>query len=429
MPFSTGLQSRFALRRRNKVSDMSGAALAGLDGQLSAARRNVGLLAVAQAILGSAPPLAFAVGGLAGFQMLGADKSLATAPLTGFNIGVAAGAIAVATASRFLGRRESFMLGALAGALGSALAAFALIRSDFWLFAIALVLMGLSGGFTQKIRFAAADASPSFYKGKAISWILAAGIVSAIAGPQIAIWLKDALAPVTFAGAFLGLVPLLLCAIAVLFFLKLPPLVSKAGTANEPTRPLREIVMTQRFMTGMVCGIGTYALMTFMMTGAPLAMVVGCGFSSDLATLGIQWHVIAMFAPSFFTGVLIGRFGPEKIVAAGLLILMACAVVAHWGIELWNFWGALVLLGIGWNFGFIGATAIVASSYRPSEADKVQGFHDIILFSTVALSSFSSGKVFTAYGWSVMNLLVWPVTLLCLVLILLQLRAVSSKAA
>jgi MFS family permease len=186
--------------------------------------------------------------------------------------------------------------------------------------------------------------------------------------------------------------------------------------------------MTQRFMTGMVCGIGTYALMTFMMTGAPLAMVVGCGFSSDLATLGIQWHVIAMFAPSFFTGVLISRFGPEKIVAIGLLILMACAVVAHWGIALWNFWGALVLLGIGWNFGFIGATAIVASSYRPSEADKVQGFHDIILFSTVAVASFSSGKVFTAYGWSVMNLLVWPVTLLCLVLILLQLRAVSRRA-
>ncbi len=128
---------------------------------------------------------------------------------------------------------------------------------------------------------------------------------------------------------FLGSCRSLLCAIAVLFFLKLPPLVSKAGTANEPTRPLREIVMTQRFMTGMVCGIGTYALMTFMMTGAPLAMVVGCGFSSDLATLGIQWHVIAMFAPSFFTGVLIGRFGPEKIVAEGLLILMACAVVAR----------------------------------------------------------------------------------------------------
>lgn len=408
---------------------MSMATEAGLDGHLSTARRNVGLLAVAQAILGSAPPLAFAVGGLAGFQMLGADKSLSTAPLTGFNIGVAVGAIVVAAASRVLGRRESFMVGALMGALGSALAAFALIQSNFWLFAFALLLMGVSGGFTQKIRFAAADASPSFYKGKAISWILAAGIISAIAGPQIAIWLKDALAPVTFAGAFLGMVPLLLCAIVVLFFLKLPTMAEKKAEASGPTRPLREIVMTQRFMTGMICGISSYALMTFMMTGAPLAMVVGCGFSSDLATLGIQWHVIAMFAPSFFTGVLITRFGAEKVVAAGLLILMACAVIAHWGVELWNFWGALVLLGIGWNFGFIGATAIVASSYRPAEADKVQGFHDIILFSTVALSSFSSGKVFTAFGWSVMNLVIWPITIACLLLVLLQLRAAARKPA
>ena len=408
---------------------MSIATEAGLDGQLSTARRNVGLLAVAQAILGSAPPLAFAVGGLAGFQMLGADKSLATAPLTGFNVGVAVGAVVVAAASRVLGRRESFMVGALMGALGSALAAFSLIQSNFWLFAFSLMLMGISGGFTQKIRFAAADASPSFYKGKAISWILAAGIISAIAGPQIAIWLKDALAPVTFAGAFLGMVPLLLCAIAVLFFLKLPTIAEKKAEAAGPTRPLSEIVMTQRFLTGMICGISSYALMTFMMTGAPLAMVIGCGFSSELATLGIQWHVIAMFAPSFFTGVLITRFGAEKVVAAGLLILMACAVVAHWGIELWNFWGALVLLGIGWNFGFIGATAIVASSYRPAEADKVQGFHDIILFSTVALSSFSSGKVFTAFGWSVMNLIIWPVTIICLVLVLLQLRAAARKPA
>ena len=399
----------------------------GLDGQLRAAKRNVSILTVAQSILGSAAPLSFSVGGLAGFQLLGADKSLATAPLTGFNVGVALGAIVVAAASRFLGRRESFMVGALMGAIGGAVAALALFRSEFWLFAFGLLLIGLSGGFTQKIRFAAADASPSFYKGKAISWILAGGIVSAIVGPQLAIWLKDWMEPVTFAGAFMGLVPLMLLAIVVLSFLKLPDTSSKTGTDGEPARPLREIVMTQRFVTGMICGISSYALMTFMMTGAPLAMVVGCGFSSDLATLGIQWHVIAMFAPSFFTGVLISRFGTEKVVAAGLLILMSCAIVAHMGVELWNFWLALVLLGIGWNFGFIGATAIVASSYRPHEADKVQGFHDIVLFGTVALSSFSSGKVFAAFGWSVMNLVIWPVTIVCLILVVLQMRAAARK--
>lgn len=405
---------------------MTAAEPRGLEGQLRSARRNVFLLTAAQSILGSAAPLSFAVGGLAGFQLLGADKSLATAPLTGFNVGVALGAIVVAVASRFMGRRESFMLGAMMGATGGAVAALALFRSDFWLFAFGLMLIGLSGGFTQKIRFAAADASPSFYKGKAISWILAGGIVSAIVGPQLAIWLKDAMAPVTFAGAFIGLVPLMLLAIVVLAFLKLPDAAGKTGENGEPARPLREIVTNQRFITGMICGISSYALMTFMMTGAPLAMVIGCGFSSELATLGIQWHVIAMFAPSFFTGMLISRFGTEKVVAAGLLILMACAIVAHMGVELWNFWGALVLLGVGWNFGFIGATAIVASSYRPHEADKVQGFHDIILFGTVALSSFSSGKVFTAFGWSVMNLVVWPVTIVCLILVILQMRATAA---
>ncbi|CDZ37960.1 MFS transporter [Neorhizobium galegae] len=404
-------------------------AVDGLQTQMSTARRSVALLAGAQAVLGSAPPLVFALGGLVGYQLLGDDKSLATAPLTGFNIGMAAGAVAVAIASRFLGRKASFMLGSVLGAVGAATAAIALFHSNFWLFAVGLLMIGLCNGFTQKIRFAAADASPSFYKPKAISWILAAGIVSAVLGPQLAIWTKDLLSPVLFAGAFVAVIPLYLIALVMLAPLKLPPMTG-GPAASAPARSLGEIVVTQRFLTGMICGISSYALMTFMMTGAPLAMVIGCGFPSEMATLGIQWHVLAMFAPSFFTGMLISRFGVEKIVAAGLLILMGCAVIAHMGIELWNFWGALVLLGIGWNFAFIGSTAIVASSYRPHEADKVQGFHDIILFTTVALSSFSSGKVFTAYGWSFMNLIIWPVTIVCLGLVLaLMFKRSSVKSA
>ncbi|MEH3127248.1 MFS transporter [Agrobacterium cavarae] len=405
---------------------MSAVSVAGLEGQLSEAKRNVLLLTVAQAILGSAGPLSFSVGALAGYQLLGADKSLATAPLTGFNIGVALGAVAVALAARFLGRKAGFILGALLCSTGGALAAVALFRMDFWLFALGLMLIGLAGGFTQKIRFAAADASPSFYKPKAISWILAGGVVSAIVGPQLAIFGKDVLAPVTFAGTFIALVPLGLLAAGILCFLKLPEL--KQTVSSAPARPLFEIIATRRFITGMICGIGSYALMTFMMTGAPLAMVIGCGFPSELATLGIQWHVLAMFGPSFFTGVLITRFGAEKVVAAGLVILMACAIVAHMGVELWNFWLALILLGAGWNFGFIGATSIVSSSYRPHEADKVQGFHDMILFGTVALSSFSSGQVFTAWGWSVMNLVIWPVTGFCLILVLTLIFSRTQKA-
>ncbi|WP_296038327.1 MFS transporter [uncultured Agrobacterium sp.] len=405
---------------------MSAVPITGLEGQLSEAKRNVFLLTAAQAILGSAGPLSFSVGALAGYQLLGADKSLATAPLTGFNIGVAFGAVAVALASRLLGRKAGFILGALLCSTGGALAAVALFRSDFWLFALGLMLIGLAGGFTQKIRFAAADASPSYYKPKAISFILAGGVVSAIVGPQLAIVGKDVLAPVTFAGTFIALVPLGLLAAGILCFLELPEL--RQSVSSVPARPLLEIIATRRFITGMICGIGSYALMTFMMTGAPLAMVVGCGFPSELATLGIQWHVLAMFGPSFFTGMLITRFGAEKVVASGLVILMVCAVVAHLGVELWNFWLALVLLGAGWNFGFIGATSIVSSSYRPHEADKVQGFHDIVLFGTVALSSFSSGQVFTAWGWSVMNLVIWPVAGLCLLLVLSLIFSRKQKA-
>jgi MFS family permease len=389
-----------------------------MDHELRGARRNVYLLTMAQAILGTIGPIVFSVGGVAGYQLLGEDKSLATAPLTGFNVGVALGAVFVAAMSRLLGRKAAFMVGALLGAGGGILAAYALFQSDFWLFALGLCISGVAGGFTQKLRFAAADASPHFYKPRAISWILAGGIISAVLGPQLVILTKDALAPVFFAGAFIALVPTCLAAIAILAFLRLPDLRPVAGAIHAgPVRPLREIVLNQRFLTGMVCGISTYALMTFMMTGAPIAMVVGCGFSQDLATLGIQWHVLAMFAPSFFTGMLVSRYGAERVVAAGLVILMLCALVAHAGIGLWNFWGALILLGAGWNFGFIGSTAIVASSYRPQEADKVQGFHDIILFTAVALASFGSGKVLTAYGWDMLSAAVWPVTAFCLLLL------------
>jgi predicted MFS family arabinose efflux permease len=391
----------------------------GFGEELASAKRNVVLLTAAQAILGSAPPITFAIGGLAAYQMLGADKSLATAPLTGFNIGAAVGTVVVAVLSRYLSRRPTFILGALLEGVGGLIAAIAIYQNDFWLLVAGLLLTGVAAGFTQKFRFAAADASPSFYKSTAISWILAGGVISAVLGPQIAIFTQDLFAPIMFVGAFIAFAPMGVAAAIILSFLKLPELHAVSSSATEPPRPLADIVTRQRFLTGMYCGIVSYALMTFMMTGAPLAMVIGCGFSKDQSTLGIQFHVLAMFGPSFFTGKLIGRYGAEKIVAAGLMILMVCALIAHAGIELWNFWGALVLLGAGWNFGFIGGTAIIASSYRLNEADKVQGFHDIILFSTVALSSFASGLVFSAFGWDAMILPVWPLAIVGLILLFL----------
>lgn len=395
---------------------------------LASAKRNVALLTAAQAILGSVPPIAFAVGGLAAYQMLGDDKGLATAPLTGFNVGTALGAIGVAFAARFFGRKLGFIAGACIMALSGLVVTIAVFQANFWLMIAGFIVCGFSAGFTQKIRFAAADASPTSYKATAISWILAGGIISGLLGPQLAIYTQDLFPTVVFAGAFLTFLPLGLLAAGVMLFLRLPALTDHKAASTEPARPLSEIVMTQRFMTGMFCGISSYCLMTFMMTGAPLAMVYECGFSNVESFYGIQYHVLGMFGPSFFTGKLINRFGAEKVVAAGLGILMVCAVVAHAGVELWNFWGALILLGIGWNFGFIGSTAIVASSYRPSEADKVQGFNDIILFSTVALASFASGMVFNAFGWAGMILPVWPLAITGLILLfLLNLRGKTAE--
>ena len=183
---------------------------------------------------------------------------------------------------------------------------------------------------------------------------------------------------------------------------------------TEPTKPdpeadaLFEIVRQPRFIVALVCAVGSYSLMTLVMTAAPLAMVA-CGLGQDNAALGIQWHVLAMFAPSFFTGSLIARFGKETIVAIGLVLLTACAVVALLGIDLFHFWGALILVGLGWNFGFIGATAMLTETYRPQERAKVQGFNDFLLFSLVAVASFSSGKIFSTLGWEAINVVVFPV--------------------
>ncbi|MGX7872441.1 MFS transporter [Mesorhizobium sp. ORM6] len=378
-------------------------------------RRTALLLAAAQAIVGSAAPIAISLGALAGQYLLGPDKSLATAPVTGFNLGVALGALPAAAIIRRLGNRGGFMTGTVITALGGLISTLALYQTSFWLFAFGLAVIGAGGAFVQQFRFAAADNAPPEFKARAISFVLAGGIVTAILGPQIVIHTRELLAPVMFAGSFASILPLAAVGALVLSFLRVSirtSVVPKAATGDA--RPLAEIVTQPRFVAALFCAVGCYALMSFVMTGAPLAMV-GCGLSTDDATLGISWHVMAMFGPSFFTGALIHRLGAERIVAAGLVLLIGCAVVALSGIALWQFWTALILLGLGWNFGFIGATAMVAASYRPSEKAKVQGFHDFVLFGSVAIASLLSGAVYNAWGWTMLNWLVFPVTILCFV--------------
>ena len=391
----------------------------------ASARRVAITLSLSQAFVGSAAPISIAVGGLAGHYLLGADKSLATAPVTGFTVGVAIGALPAAMLMRAVGRRIGFMTGALVTSLGGAVAAAALFIFNFWLFAFGLVLVGIGGAFVQQYRFAAADNAPPHFRAKAISWVLGGGVFAAIIGPQTVMWTSDLFEPVMFAGAFVSMIGLGLIGFLIIAMIRIGQDQPGADRmSGEPARPLLEIMLQPRFLVPFACGVGSYALMSFVMTGAPLAMVA-CGFTTDDAALGISFHVMAMFAPSFVTGHLIARFGKERIVAAGLLLLVGCAIVALSGIALWQFWLALILLGIGWNFGFIGSTAMLTDAYRASEKNTVQGVHDFLLFSTVAFASLMSGFTLNSFGWNMLNWIVFPVVAVCLVL--LGLLAVSVR--
>lgn len=406
---------------------MSGSAAIMDEAQARTGRRTALLLASGQAIVGSAAPICISLGAITGSYMLGEDKSLATAPVAGYNIGVALGALPAAALMRVVGRRKGFVSGAFVTGLGGAAAAAAIYSLSFWLFALALLVVGIGGSFVQQYRFAAADAAPPAFKPKAISWVLAGGVFAALIGPQMVIWTKDAFAPaVPFAGAFVGLIALSLVGAFLLNFLRLPAEKASAGIAHaQEARPLATILTQPRFMAGLFCAIGAYSMMSFVMTGAPLAMI-GCGHTADEATLGISWHVLAMFAPSFVTGRLIARFGKTTIVLTGLALLAACSVVALMGLSLANFWIALILLGVGWNFGFIGATAIVAETYSDAEKGRVQGIHDFLLFGTVAVFSLLSGTILNNFGWAAVVTIVFPVVFAC-ALVLIAVTMVQKR--
>lgn len=378
------------------------------------ARKNALLYSACAAFSGAAAPVSIALGGLTGSYLLAADKSFATAPVTGFSVGIAIGAVVAATVMHRVGRKYGFMAGSVIGIMGMVIAAWSIVIHSFMLFVFGLLLNGIAAGFYQQYRFAATDRGTAEFRAKAISWVLASGVAAAIIGPQLIIWTTDLLAPIPFAGAYLSATSLFAVTLAILGFLEpsVPPRREKLDK-SDTGRPLVQIVKQPRFMVSVLCGSGSYALMSFVMTAAPLAMI-GCGFTQTQSTLGIQWHVLAMFCPSFFTGHLIDRFGKEKIVATGLIILIGCALVGLAGINLANFWISLVLLGIGWNFGFIGATAMVTDTYQPEERSKAQGANDFLLFGSVALASFMSGQTLNSFGWNGINLVVFPVVAVCL---------------
>jgi MFS family permease len=370
-------------------------------------RSNVMRLAAAQALTGANSAVIFATGSIVG-ATLAPDVSLATVPLSMYVLGLAAGTLPTGAISRAYGRRVAFVIGTGCGVLTGLLGAFAILRGSFPLFCCATFLGGLYGAVSQSYRFAAADGASAGYRPKAVSWVMAGGVFAGVLGPQLVEWTMDVWPPYLFAFSFVVQAIVALIAMAVLAGIDAP---KPAPSDLHRGRPLFEIARQPRFIAAALCGVIAYPMMNLVMTSAPLAMKM-CGLSVSDSNFGIQWHIVAMYGPSFFTGSLIARFGAPRIVAAGLLLEAAGATIGLSGTTAIHFWSTLIVLGVGWNLGFVGASALVLETHRPQERNKVQAFNDFLVFGTMAVGSFSSGQLLANYGWSTVNLVVFPPVLL-----------------
>ena len=378
------------------------------------ARGNVLRLAVAQALAGANASVIFATGAIIG-STLAPDPAWATVPISVFVVGMAAGTLPTGWLARRYGRRVAFMAGGSAGVLAGLVAAGALLAQSFALFCLATLCGGFYASVVQSFRFAAADGASTAFRPKALSWVMAGGVFAGVIGPQLVTWTMDLWAPNLFVVSYLAQAGVALLAMGVLAGVDLP----RPARAAPAGRPLAEIVRQPRFLIAALCGVVSYTLMNLVMTSAPLAMRM-CGLPLTASNSAIQWHIVAMYGPSFFTGTLIARFGAPRVVAAGLALTAAAALVGLQGITTAHFVVVLVLLGLGWNFGFVGASAMVLDCHRPEERTRVQSFNDFLVFGTMAAGSFSSGQLLTALGWGAVNLVVFPPVVLALAVLALS---------
>ena len=377
------------------------------------ARRNALFLAAATGIAGANATVVFATGALVG-RSLASSPEFATVPLSCFVVGAALATYPANILMRQLGRRAVFMQGNVCGALAGLTGALAVYVGSFALFCLATLLAGLYHAVITTYRFAAADTATPAFRPRAISWVLTGGVIAAIIGPQLVNLTREMTMPYLFMGTFVCQALMALAAIAFTSrFRDSPPV----DLAVAPGRSLAEIARAPRFIVAVVCGTAAQTLMNMVMTAAPLAMAL-CGHSLTSSTNGIMFHVVAMYAPSFFTGALIVRFGKVAMVVAGLAILMACALVNLAGISLMHFWFGLVLLGLGWNFAFIAASSIVTDCHGPSERNAVQGLNDTLIFATTAVGSFLSGYLLDRFGWDAINIVILPIAVLSISLAL-----------
>jgi MFS family permease len=386
-------------------------------------RANVVRLAAAQALTGANSAVIFATGSIIG-ATLAPDISLATVPLSMYVVGLAAGTLPTGAIARAYGRRVAFIIGTGCGVLTGLIGAFAILRGSFGLFCCATFLGGLYGAVSQSYRFAAADGASAAYRPKAVSWVMAGGVFAGVLGPQLVQWTMDIWPPYLFASSFVAQAMVALIAMAVLAGVDAP---KPAPSDFHGGRPLLAIVRQPRFIAAAICGIVSYPMMNLVMTSAPLAMQM-CGLSVSDSNFGIQWHIVAMYGPSFFTGALIARFGAPRVVATGLLLEAAAATVGLSGITAMHFWMTLIVLGVGWNLSFVGASALVLETHRPQERTKVQAFNDFLVFGTMAVGSFSSGQLLANYGWWAVNAVVYPPVLLGLMVLTLASFARRRRA-
>ena len=406
------------------------------------AKRNVVILVLAQAILGAQMPMIYVVGGLAGKQ-LASNICFATLPISLIIFGSMTTAPWLSPLMQRNGRRFGFFIGALAGAFGAGIAAYGLYVGSFATLLIGSYFTGIYMSAQGFYRFAATDTASETFKPKAISYVMAGGLLSAILGPQLNKIVEGSFV-VPFLGTYLAVVVLNLVGMLLFFALDLPK-----GSRNEPAdtapktvRTRGELLRDPNIRVAMIVGLVSYSLMNLVMTSTPLA-VVGCGFSLDNANDIVSAHVLAMFVPSFFTGHLIVRYGVKTIMSTGLIILFAAGVAALAGIgfaeadqpSLLSFYAALILLGLGWNFGFIGATTLLTSSHNASERGVIQGLNDMVVFGSVTMASLASGGLMNCSGgvpiegWTAVNFAMAPFLALAASAIIWLAKQPSGKAA
>ena len=374
------------------------------------AKKNVAILVMAQAFLGAQMPMIFTIGGLAG-QSLASNPCFATLPISLIVAGSMMAATPISAIMQRWGRRAGFFTGALFGALGGIVGAYGLYLGSFPVFLLGSLLTGVYMSAHGFYRFAAADTASEEFRPKAISYVMAGGLLSAIIGPQLVKATSQAFV-IPFFGTYMAVIAVNVVGAALFLFLNIPkPPVPSHDAPKGRSRI--ELLKTPVIAVAVICAMVSYALMNLVMTSTPLA-VVGCGYTEGNAADVVTSHVLAMYVPSFFTGHLIARFGVEKIVAAGLVILAGAGAVALQGVDLGNFFIALVLLGVGWNFGFIGATTMLAGAHEPHERGRMQGLNDLLVFGGVTMASLASGGLMNCSGgspvdgWSAVNMAMAP---------------------